>query len=327
MSAAKPFKVLIAHTDVPPEGIEILKEKCEILRVINEPPKNRPEILEKIRGVHAVIWGGRDILNAEILDAAGPQLKAVSTMSSGINNVDLAEIKKRGIPLGSTPAMLTVAVADLTVGLLIAAARRFQEGRRKIDSDKWDKDHLNWMLGQDIRDSTVGFYGFGGIGQAVAKRLMGFEIDRVLYTTRTRVAQDIEEQFNATKVDFDTLLAQSDFIIIASPLTKDTLGLFNATAFNKMKETAVLVNVGRGKIVNQDDLYEALKSNRIFAAGLDVMDPEPLPSHDKLLTLDNVVVTPHVGYATLRTRIDAANLASRNVLRGLAGEPMLSPAY
>ncbi|XP_017043904.1 glyoxylate reductase/hydroxypyruvate reductase [Drosophila ficusphila] len=327
MSSNKPFKVLIAHTDVPPEGIEILKEKCEILQVKSEPPNNRIEILEKIKGVHAAIWGGRDILNAEVLDAAGPQFKAVSTMSSGINNVDVPELKKRGIPLGSTPAMLTVAVADLAVGLLIAAARRFQEGRRKIDSDNWDNDHLDWMLGQDIRDSTVGFYGFGGIGQAVAKRLLGFEIDRVLYTTRNRVSEDIEKQLNATKVDFDTLLAESDFLVIASPLTKETQGLFNATVFNKMKKTAVLVNVGRGKIVNQDDLYDALKSNRIFAAGLDVMDPEPLRSTDKLLALDNVVVTPHVGYATRRTRIDAATLASKNILKGLAGEPMLSPAY
>ncbi|KAI8041980.1 hypothetical protein M5D96_003278 [Drosophila gunungcola] len=240
--ANKPFKVLIAHTDVPPEGLEVLKEKCEILQVESEPPNNRLEILEKIKGVHAAIWGGRDILNAEILDAA-----AVSTMSSGINNVDVPELKKRGIPLGSTPAMLTVAVADLAVGLLIAAARRFQEGRRKIDSDNWDKDHLDWLLGQDIRDSTVGFYGFGGIGQAVAKRLSGFDIDRVLYTTRNRVSKEIEEQFNAKKIDFDTLLAE--------------------------------------------------------------------------------MVTPHVGYATKRTRIDAATLASHNVLRGLAGEPMLSPAY
>ncbi|XP_016964136.1 glyoxylate reductase/hydroxypyruvate reductase [Drosophila biarmipes] len=327
MSTNKLYKVLIAHTDVPPEGIEILKETCEVLQVTSEPPQNRAEILEKIKGVHAAIWGGRDILNAETLDAAGPQLKAVSTMSSGINNVDVPELKKRGIPLGSTPAMLTVAVADLTVGLLIAAARRFQEGRRKIDSDNWDKDHLDWMLGQDIRDSTVGFYGFGGIGQAVAKRLSGFDIDRVLYTTRNRVSEEIERKFKASKVDFDTLLAESDFLVIASPLNKDTQGLFNASAFNKMKKTAVLVNVGRGKIVNQDDLYEALKSKRIFAAGLDVMDPEPLPSKDKLLALDNVVVTPHVGYATRRTRIDAATLASQNVLRGLAGEPMPSPAY
>lgn len=133
MSTKKPYKVLIAHTDVPPEGIDILREKCEILQVTSEPPQNRIEILEKIKGCHAAIWGGRDILNAEVLDAAGPQFKAVSTMSSGINNVDVSELKRRGIPLGSTPAMLTVAVADLAVGLLIAAARRFQEGRRKID--------------------------------------------------------------------------------------------------------------------------------------------------------------------------------------------------
>ncbi|XP_020812322.1 glyoxylate reductase/hydroxypyruvate reductase [Drosophila serrata] len=327
MSTIKPYKVLIAHTDVPPEGIDILRDKCEILQVSSEPPNNRIEVLEKIRGCHAAVWGGRDLLNAEVLDAAGPQFKAVSTMSSGINNVDVPELKKRGIPLGSTPAMLTVAVADLAVGLLIAAARRFQEGRRKIDSDTWENYHLNWLLGQDIRDSTVGFYGFGGIGQAIAKRLSGFDIDRVLYTTRNRVSLDIEEKFNANKVDFDTLLKESDFLVIASPLTQETQGLFDAKAFNKMKETAVLVNIARGKIVNQDDLYEALKSNQIFAAGLDVMDPEPLRSTDKLLALDNVVVTPHVGYATKRTRIDAASLAAHNVLRGLAGEPMLSPAY
>ncbi|KAH8412517.1 hypothetical protein KR009_002752 [Drosophila setifemur] len=327
MSANKEYKVLIAHTDVPPEGIEILYEKCEVLRITNDYPKNRAEILEKIRGCHAVIWGGRDLLNAEVFDAAGPQFKAVSTMSSGINNCDVPELKRRGIPLGSTPAMLTVAVADLAVGLLIAAARRFQEGRKKIERDNWDIHHLNWMLGQDIRDSTVGFFGFGGIGQAIAKRLSGFDIGRVLYTKRGRVSQEIEEQFNARQVDFDTLLAESDFVIIASPLTPETQGIFNASAFKKMKQSAVLVNIGRGKIVNQDDLYDALKTNRIFAAGLDVMDPEPLPSKDKLLALDNVVVTPHVGYATKRTRIDAANLAARNVLRGLAGEPMLSPAY
>jgi len=113
-------------------------------------------------------------------------------------------------------------------------------------SDKWENYHLNWLLGQDIRDSTVGFYGFGGIGQAIAKRLSGFDIDKVLYTTRRRVHKEIEEEFNAKKVDFDTLLAESDFVVIASPLTKDTQGVFNATAFNKMKQTAVLVNIARG---------------------------------------------------------------------------------
>ncbi|KAH8266334.1 hypothetical protein KR038_000595 [Drosophila bunnanda] len=326
MSSGKAFKVLVSHPEVPQEGIDLLKENCEIIQV-QSVPVDRAELLRKIQGVDGVLWGGHEPLNAEALDAAGPQLKSISTMSAGIDYVDVPELKKRKIPLGHTPTVLNTAVADLAVGLLIAAGRRFHEGRKKIDNDQWENYHLNWLLGQDIRDSTVGFYGFGGIGQAIAKRLSGFDIDRVLYTTRRRVHKEIEEEFNAKKVDFDTLLAESDFIVIASPLTKDTQGVFNATAFNKMKQTAVLVNIGRGKIVNQDDLYEALKSNRIFSAGLDVVDPEPLSPKDKLLTLDNVVVLPHIGSATKRTRAEMATIAAHNVLRGLVGEPMLSPAY
>ncbi|KRF98446.1 uncharacterized protein Dwil_GK15435, isoform B [Drosophila willistoni] len=326
MSTGKPFKVIVTHPEVPQEGLDILKEHCEIIQV-NSLPTNRAELLEKIKGVDGAFWGGHEKLNAEVLDAAGPQLKSVSTMSAGIDFVDVPELKKRGIPLGHTPTVLNTAVADLAVGLVIAASRRFQEARKKIDTDNWENYHLNWLLGQDIRDSTVGFYGFGGIGQAIAKRLLGFDIDQVLYTTRRRVHKEIEEELKAKKVDFDTLLAQSDFIVIASPLTADTQGVFNATAFNKMKETAILVNIGRGKIVNQDDLYEALKSNRIFAAGLDVTDPEPLAPTDKLLTLDNAVVLPHIGSATKRTRAEMATIAAHNVLRGLAGEPMFSPAY
>ncbi|XP_001356851.3 glyoxylate reductase/hydroxypyruvate reductase-like isoform X1 [Drosophila pseudoobscura] len=326
MSTGKAFKVLITHPEVPQEGIDLLKENCEIIQV-QSLPVDRAELLQKIRGVDGIFWGGHEALNAEALDAAGPQLKSISTMSAGIDYVDVAEVKKRKIPLGHTPTVLNTAVADLAVGLLIAAGRRFHEGRKKIETNNWENYHLNWMLGQDIRDSTVGFYGFGGIGQAIAKRLSGFDIDQVLYTTRRRVDKEIEKELNAKKVDFDTLLAQSDFVVIASPLTAATQGVFNATAFNKMKETAVLVNIGRGKIVNQDDLYEALKSNKIFSAGLDVTDPEPLSAKDKLLSLDNVVVLPHIGSATKRTRAEMATIAAHNVLRGLVGEPMLSPAY
>ncbi|XP_051857939.1 glyoxylate reductase/hydroxypyruvate reductase-like isoform X2 [Drosophila albomicans] len=324
--SAKPFKVLITHPEVPQSGIDLLKEHCELTQVLSLPP-SRAELLEKIKGVDAVLWGGHSPLNAEALDAAGPQLKCISTMSAGIDYVDVAEMKRRKIPLGHSPTVLDAAVADLAVGLLIAAGRRFHEARRKIDSDNWESYHLNWLLGQDVRDSVVGFFGFGGIGQAIAKRLSGFDIDQVLYTTRRRIDQETEKELNAKKVDFDELLAKSDFVVIASPLTPATQGIFNATAFNKMKRTAVLVNIARGKIVNQNDLYDALKSNRIFAAGIDVMDPEPLPPTDKLLTLDNVVVLPHIGSATTRTRSDMSTIAAHNVLRGLAGEPMLSPAY
>ncbi|KRF81511.1 glyoxylate reductase/hydroxypyruvate reductase isoform X1 [Drosophila virilis] len=324
--SAKPFKVLITHPEVPQSGIDLLKENCELVQVQSLPP-SRAELLQKIKGVDGVFWGGHDALNAEVLDAAGPQLKSISTMSAGIDYVDLEEVKRRKIPLGHTPTVLNTAVADLAVGLLIAAGRRFHEARRKIDTDNWENYHLNWLLGQDVRDSVIGFFGFGGIGQAIAKRLSGFDIDQVLYTTRRRIDRETEKELNAKKVEFDELLAKSDFVVIASPLTPATQGIFNATAFNKMKKTAVLVNIARGKIVNQDDLYEALKSNRIFAAGLDVVDPEPLPPNNKLLALDNVVILPHIGSATTRTRSDMATIAAHNVLRGLAGERMLSPAY
>lgn len=262
-SSSKPFKVLVTHPEVPQEGIDLLKENCEVIQVNSLPPR-RDELLEKLKGVDGVLWGGHAALNAEALDAAGPQLKSISTMSAGIDFVDVAEVKRRKIPLGHTPTVLDTAVADLAVGLLIAAGRRFTEARRKIDtwvashyivsrflylslpSDNWENYHLNWLLGQDVRDSTVGFFGFGGIGQAIAKRLSGFDISQVLYTTRRRVDKEIEKELNAKKVDFDTLLGESDFVVIASPLTPATQGIFNATAFNKMKKTAVLVNIARG---------------------------------------------------------------------------------
>ncbi|XP_032591898.1 glyoxylate reductase/hydroxypyruvate reductase isoform X2 [Drosophila grimshawi] len=324
--SAKPFKVLITHPEVPQSGIDLLKENCELIQVQSLPP-SRTELLQKVRGVDGIFWGGHELLNAEVLDAAGPQLKSISTMSAGLDNVDLDEVKRRKIPLGHTPTVLNPAVADLAVGLLIAAGRRFHEGRKKIETGHWENYHLNWMLGQDVRDSVVGFYGFGGIGQAIAKRLSSFDIDQVLYTTRRRVHREIEQELNAKKVPFDELLNKSDFVVICAPLSAETQGVFNATAFNKMKTTAVLVNIARGKIVKQNDLYNALKSNRIFAAGLDVSDPEPLPPNDKLLTLDNLVIMPHIGSATNRTRSEMATIAAHNVLRGLAGERMLSPAY
>jgi len=325
-NAEPTYKILITHPEVPLEAIELLRGKVNVTVCESVPPK-RSEILAKIRGMHGLYWASHEPLNAEILNAAGPQLKSISTMSAGIDYVDVAELKKRKIPLGHTPTVLNNAVADLAIGLMISAARRFSEGRKKIESSTWENYHLQWMLGQDIRDSTVGFFGFGGIGQTIAKRLSGFDIDRILYTTRHRVNKDIESEFSATKVSFDEMLANSDFVFIAAPLTNETVGVFNSTVFAKMKKTAVLINISRGPIVNQNDLYNALKSNKIFSAGLDVMVPEPLPANDKLMTLPNCVIIPHLGSATFRTRNDMAIIAAHNVLRGLAGEPMFAPAY
>ncbi|XP_019892166.2 glyoxylate reductase/hydroxypyruvate reductase isoform X1 [Musca domestica] len=325
-SEEETFKILVTHPEVPQEALDLMSRGCKLIMCESLPP-NRTEILQKAKGVHGMFWGSHIPLDKEVLDVAGPQLKSISTMSAGIDYVDVEELKKRKIPLGHTPIVLSDAVADLAMGLMLSAARRFHEGRTKIDSSTWENYHIEWMWGQDVRDSTVGFFGFGSIGQAIAKRLKGFDIERVLYTTRRPIDKKLEKQFNAQKVEFHELLGQSDFLFIAAPLTPETEGIFNSTAFPKMKKTAVLINIARGPIVNQDDLYTALKTNQIFSAGIDVMNPEPLPANDKLLTLPNIVITPHIGSATKRTRTDMATIAAHNVLRGLVGEPMLSPAY
>jgi glyoxylate/hydroxypyruvate reductase len=179
------------------------------------------------------------------------------------------------------------------------------------------------MLGKDIRGSTVGIVGLGGIGQTIVKRLRGFDVAEFLYTGHRPKPEG--EQVGAKFVQLSELLSRSDFVIVACPLTSETHGLFNLDKFRQMKPTSVLVNVARGEIVDQDALVTALKDNLIFAAGLDVMYPEPLPPDHPLMSLPNAVIIPHLGSATTQTRDDMAVIAAHNVLRGIAGEPMLSP--
>ena len=321
------YKILVTNPEVPQKGLEILRNSgAEVIVVESLPPK-RSELLEKAKGVHALYWASHEPLNGEVLDVAGPQLKSVSTMSAGFDYVDVEELKKRNIPLGHTPEVVNNGVANQAMGLMISAGRRFREGRQKIENSEWENFHPQWMLGQDISGATVGFFGFGRIGKTIAKRLTSFDVERILYTTRHRVDEEIEQKFNASKASFDDMLSQSDFVFIATPLTPETQGVFNSSAFGKMKKNAVLINIARGPIVNQDDLYEALKSKQIFAAGIDVMYPEPLPANHKLLTLPNLIITPHTATSTLKTRTAMAVVAAQNVLRGLNGEKMVASAY
>lgn len=314
-------KVFVTHNDVPEAGLNLLREKCEVMICESNTTE---EILQKIKGVDGIFWASHHRLDAVALDAAGPQLKSLSTMSVGIDYVDLDEVKRRKIPLGYTPTVLNDAVADIGVGLALAAARCFHEGRKKIETLQWEK-RPQWLLGQELRDSTVGIVGFGEIGQTIAKRLSGFDVGQFLYCGHSK--KPAADKFGAKFVPFLELVEKSDFIFIICPLTPETRGMFNAEVFAKMKTTSVLVNVARGDIVNQEALYDALKNNKIFAAGLDVMSPEPLPSDHPLLTLPNCVVIPHLGSATVRTRNDMAIVAAINVLAGLADEPMHSAVY
>lgn len=208
-------------------------------------------------------------------------------MSAGLDYVDIPEVKRRNLPMGYAP-VLNDAVADMAIGLMIAASRRFHEADLKIRHGQW-KSHPSWMLGKEIRGSRVGIVGLGNIGQTIAKRLTGFDVGEVVYSGRSRKSEEVEQKAgNAKFVSFDELIKTSDFVVISVPLTNATRNMFNASVFEEMKVSAILVNVARGGVVNQQDLYVALKERKIWAAGLDVMTPEPLPVDDPLLTLDNI---------------------------------------
>ncbi|XP_053676543.1 glyoxylate reductase/hydroxypyruvate reductase-like [Anopheles nili] len=320
-SSGKRPVVLVTNKETPEKGINKLRLKCEVI-FPKSHPATREEILELAGQVDGIMWVGHMLLNGEVLDRGGSRLKAISTMSAGMDYVDIEEFKKRKFPLGYTPIVLNDAVADSAIGLMIAAGRRYHEGRLAIEKSQWNGGP-QWMLGRDIKGSTVGIIGMGGIGQTIAKRLKGFDVGQLLYSGRRPKPE--AEALGAKMVPQDELLQESDYIFISLPLTNETFHMINATTLAKMKPTAVLVNVARGDIVDQKALVAALKNGTIFAAGLDVTSPEPLPADDELLTLPNAVVIPHLGSATVQTRDNMAEIAALNVLAGIAGTPMFSP--
>ncbi|KAI5637771.1 d-isomer specific 2-hydroxyacid dehydrogenase, NAD binding domain-containing protein [Phthorimaea operculella] len=318
-------RVLIVSKKFSDAGLDVLKNKVEvtILPYTDDHADSLVAIKRHIKGVDGVIWNTTHKLTGEILSLSGPQLKAISTVSSGVDHVDLEEVRSRGILLGNVPRVQDGTVADVAVGLLIATtARRFREGADEVLAGEW-KVGVQWMLGQDISGSTVGIVGLGGIGQAVSRRLKAFEVDRILYTGRRDKPE--AKALSAERVSLEQLLRESDFVILSCPLTEETRHLINADSLRVMKRTSVLINIARGGLIDHDALYEALKEQRIFAAGLDVTSPEPLPKHHKLLTLPNCYVLPHIGTATISTRSKMASIAARNIVAGLEGKPMECP--
>ncbi|KAJ0174488.1 hypothetical protein K1T71_009596 [Dendrolimus kikuchii] len=320
-------KVLIVNKTYPVAGLELLKNKvtANVLPYFEYEPDSLPTIKRSITdGYDALIWNTKHKLNAEMLNLVGPQMKVVSTMSSGLDHIDLEEVKKRGIALGNTPKVLDNAVADITIGLLIAAGRRFKEGIQDLVNGEV-KYGVNWTLGQDIANSTVGIVGLGGVGQAIVRRLKGFEVAKFIYCGRSDKPE--AKTLGIERVPLNQLLKESDYVILSCPLTSETKHLINAETLKIMKNNAVIVNIARGEVIDQVALIEALKENRIFAAGLDVATPEPLPKDNPLVSLPNCFVIPHMGSATIQTRNDMATIAANNVLLGLEGKQMLFPAY
>jgi glyoxylate reductase len=260
-----------------------------------------------------------DKIDGEIMDAAGAGLKVISNHAVGFDNIDVQAATARRIPVGNTPEVLTDATADFAFALMMAAGRRIVEAARYVQEGKWKTWGPMLLLGTEMKGATLGLVGFGRIGKAVARRALGFDM-RVIYYDPGEAKPDAD--LKATRVDFETLLAESDFISLHTPLTPDTRHMIDAQAFSKMKPSAVLVNTARGPVVDMEALYEALKSKRIFAAGLDVTEPEPLPPDHPLLDLDNALIVPHIASASTTARENMAWLAARNLIAGLKGEPL-----
>jgi lactate dehydrogenase-like 2-hydroxyacid dehydrogenase len=311
---------VLVTRNIPQPAIERIRSACTVRQWQSDDPIPRPVLLEWAEGMDGIYCLITDRIDAAVLDAAGPQLKVVSTMSVGYDHVDAGVLRARGVALGNTPGVLTETTADLTLALLLATARRLPEALSAARDGTWGPWQPEWMAGRDVHGSTVGIVGLGRIGAAVARRLLGFGC-RIVYSG-PRPRPEMATPLGAAYVPFDQLLAESDFVSIHCPLNDATRHLFGQDAFARMKPAAVLINTSRGPVVDQDALYAALSTRQIAAAGLDVTTPEPLPVDHPLFTLPNCVILPHIGSASIATRLQMALMAADNLLAGVTGQPL-----
>lgn len=319
--AVKP-KVFVTRI-IPDAGLNKIKEVCDAEVWPDPLPPPYALIRQKIAGCDGVVSLLTDKIDAALMDAA-PRLKVVSNYAVGFNNIDIAAATERGIAVGNTPGVLTDATADMAFCLLIAAARRVVEGHGYTLSGRWKTWEPLGHRGQDLAGRTIGIVGMGRIGYAMAQRCRGGWGMNVLYHD-VYPNEKAEKDLAARRVEFDTLLAESDFISVHTDLNEKTRGLFGAEQFKKMKRTAVFINTARGPLVDQRALHDALKAKTIFAAGLDVTDPEPPALDDPLLKLSNVVIAPHIASATVGTRNAMAEICANNLIAGVTGQKL--PAW
>lgn len=303
---------IVADTPLASNVLQLLAGHVEVLPW--------PEASHNLEGVAAVYTYGHPRVDGLLLDRL-PGVRVISNFGVGVDHIDLAAAGARGIPVGNTPGILDGATADMAFTLLLAAGRRLTEGDRYARSPAFVRYDPGYMLGREIHGSTLGIVGLGRIGAQVAKRARGFDMT-VLYHNRQR-RPEAEAALGVRYVGFHELLSTADYIVLLVPLTPETTGLIGRAEFSLMKPTATLVNVARGPVVVTDALTEALQTRRIYAAAVDVTDPEPLPRGHPLLALDNLTIAPHLGSATEQTRQRMAELSVENLLAGLAGRPLL----
>ncbi|NLV32614.1 MAG: D-glycerate dehydrogenase [Acidobacteria bacterium] len=303
---------------IPQPGLDLLAGAHPHFRINpEERVLGRAQLLEGVRGAAGILALLTDRIDAEVLDAAGPQLRIVANMAVGFDNIDLRAASARGVMVTNTPGVLTDATADLAWALLFAAARRIPEAERFLRAGRFRYWGPLLFLGADVAGRTLGVVGAGRIGSAVARRARGFDM-KVLYCNRSP-RPGLESELGARKVPLEELLAEADFVSLHLPLTPETRHLIDARALALMKPTACLINTGRGPLVDEAALVEALAAGRPAGAALDVFEREP-EVHPGLLARDDVVLTPHIGSATVSARARMAEMAAENLLAGLRGE-------
>lgn len=314
---AKPTVCITRH--IPFDTLKKVFDQCIVIGDNAEPP-SRETLLDQVSDAQGILSLLTERIDGEVMDAA-PNLRVISNMAVGYDNIDVAAATERGIAVGNTPGVLTETTAEMAWALMMAVARRMPEGQQYVKSGQWGTWQPDLLLGKDLYGATLGIVGFGLIGAAVARRAAGFNM-RVLYHRGDDTAA---QTVGAQKVDFDTLIGESDFLSVHTPLNDKTYHLIGERELSLMKSSAILINTARGGVVDPAALYDALTSGEIWAAGLDVTEPEPMNADDPLLTLDNCIVVPHLGSSTERTRERMASLAVDNLLAGLRGEHLPHP--
>ena len=316
---------IVVTGKIPEVALEKLKKSHEVISWGEETPISRDEMLKRVSGANVIVSLLTEKIDEEVLASAGNDLKAVCNVAVGYNNIDVAACKNKNVLVTNTPGVLTDATADIAMALILMTTRRLSEGERVIrNQDPWAWG-MFYMLGSSIQNQTLGIVGMGQIGIATALRAKSFGM-KIIYTRRNRLDEKIEKELSAQYVSLDDLLQQSDIVSLHCPYSTETHHLISDAQLSKMKKTSYLINTARGPIVNEEALANALINKTIAGAGLDVYENEP-KVNDKLLKLDNVVLLPHLGSATVETRTAMATTAANNALEILSGNKPLNPVY
>ena len=316
---------IVVTGKIPEVALEKLKKSHEVISWGEETPISRDEMLKRVSGANIIVSLLTEKIDEEVLTSAGNDLKAVCNVAVGYNNIDVAACKSKNVLVTNTPGVLTDATADIAMALILMTTRRLSEGERVIrNQDPWAWG-MFYMLGSSIQNQTLGIVGMGQIGVATALRAKSFGM-KIIYTRRNRLDEKIEKELSAQYVSLDDLLQQSDIVSLHCPYSTETHHLISDAQLSKMKKTSYLINTARGPIVNEEALADALINKTIAGAGLDVYENEP-KVNEKLLKLDNVVLLPHLGSATVETRTAMATTAANNAIEILSGNKPLNPVY